>query len=142
MESYCGINCDECPIDTCRGCKKTKGSPFGGKCVLCKYLKDGNSRKFNALKRSLIKEVNALGIKGLKIDDLNALCGSYVNIEYPMPNSKRVKLLDDKNIYLGNQVEIRGKKECFGIVCDDSFIMVAQYKANGKDPKLVLYKSR
>ena len=39
-----------------------------------------------------------------RVEKLNALVGSYVNLEYPLPNGAKVKLLDDNVTYLGNQI--------------------------------------
>ena len=50
----------------------------------------------------MIEEINALGISGLTVNDLNLLTGAYVNLEYPLSNGTTVKFLKDKDIYLGN----------------------------------------
>lgn len=143
MKSICGANCKECTFkDSCKGCMETCGSPFGGKCVLCKYLKDGNKEKFNKLKKKLINEVNELSIKDLKIDELYPLCGFYVNLAYKLPSKEKVKFLDDKDIYLGNQVEIKNSQKCYGIVCDDKFILIVKYGPSGKSPELIRYIKR
>lgn len=63
-------------------------------------------------KDTLIAEFNALGIPGLQVDDLNLLIGSYVNLEYPLPNGQSVKLLEDNRVYWGNQIEIPGNERC------------------------------
>ena len=60
------------------------------------------------LKDALIEEFNSLGIEGLNLTDLNLLSGSYINLEYTLPNGQKVKLLEDDKMYLGNQVEIEG----------------------------------
>ena len=36
---------------------------------------------------------------------LHALVGKYVNLEYRLPNGRKVKFLDDQITYLGNQLE-------------------------------------
>ena len=81
-----------------------------------------------------------------KIDSLNPLNGSFVNLAYPMPNGKSVKLLDDNDFYLGNQVECEFNDgeiiRCFGIVANMNFILVSEYGANGDNPELILYKRR
>lgn len=78
-----------------------------------------------------------------KVESLNALIGSYVNLEYPLPNGAKVKFLDDKVTYLGNQLESEfGGDRCFGILANMEFILVCTYGENGTDPELVLYKKR
>ena len=59
-------------------------------------LSDGG--QFEAFKQQLMDEINALHIEGLpKVEKLNALVGSYVNLPYRLPNGATVKFLDDKN---------------------------------------------
>ncbi len=94
------------------------------------------------LKEILIEEFNALGIKGLHVDDLNLLHGDYVNLEYPLPNGTSVKLLSDDQVYLGNQIEIPGSDRCYGIVADESCLLVCEYGCGGSEPEIVLYKRR
>ena len=61
---------------------------------------------FEAFKKQLIEEINAMHIDGMpKLEKLNALVGGYINMEYPLPNGKSVKFLDDGATYLGNQLE-------------------------------------
>lgn len=70
------------------------------------YEELGDNGEFEAFKKQLIQEINDLHIEGMpKVEKLNALVGKYVNLEYPLPNGKRVKLLDDQTTYLGNQLE-------------------------------------
>ena len=93
------------------------------------------------IKQQLIDEVNALGIKGmLHIDNLFVLQGSFVNIEYTI-NGNKVKLLDDNATYWGNQVE-KGDGRCFGIACDEHYILVSEYGKDGADAELVVFKRR
>ena len=67
------------------------------------YEELGDNGEFEAFKKQLIQEINDLHIEGMpKVEKLNALVGKYVNLEYPLPNGKRVKLLDDQTTYLGN----------------------------------------
>ncbi len=100
--------------------------------------------QFEEFKQVLIKEINALGIEGLpRVDRLNALVGKYVNLEYVLPNGKKVKFLDDGKTYLGNQLEsVFDGERCFGIIADMDFIMVCTYEEKGKNPELLLYKKR
>ena len=87
---------------------------------------------------------NALHIEGLpKVEKLNALAGSYVNLPYRLPNGATVKFLDDSTTYLGNQLECEfGGDRCFGVLANMDFILVCTYEAGGKNPELVIYKKR
>lgn len=136
--TYCGINCcKDCDrLAECGGCEKCKGHPFGGSCVA------ERNKDFQLLKRQLIDEINALGIRELTVSDLNLLTGSYVNLAYPLANGSTVQFLNDKDIYLGNQVEQAGSERCYGIVANEDFILVCEYGCNGSDPEIVLYKRR
>ena len=105
-------------------------------------LSDGG--QFEAFKRQLIDEINALQIEGMpKVDKLNALVGAYVNLEYPLPGGMKARFLDDRTTYLGNQLE-SGLEEgrCFGVLANMDFILICTYGCDGADPELVLYKKR
>ena len=105
-------------------------------------LSDGG--QFEAFKQKLIEEINDLGIEGMpKLDKLNALVGSYVNLEYPLPSGMKVKFLNDGTTYLGNQLECEfGGDRCFGVLANMDFILICTYAEGGADPELVLYKKR
>lgn len=136
--TYCGINCcEECSmLAKCGGCEKCGGHPFGGSCIA-----ERNSN-FLELKQQLIEEINELGIDGLTVDDLNLLLGAYVNLEYPLSNGTTVKFLNEKDIYLGNQIERKDSERCYGVVADERFLLVCEYGCNGENPEIVLYKHR
>ncbi len=103
-------------------------------------LSDGG--KFEELKKQLIDEINALGIEGMpKLEGLNALVGSYVNLAYPLPSGACVKFLNDGTTYLGNQLETGGER-CFGVLANVDFILVCTYGCEGAEPELLLYKKR
>ena len=138
MKTYCGIDCckDCYKLSECGGCEKCKGHPFGGSCVA------ERNRCFSSLKSQLIEEINALGIKGLVLDDLNLLTGSYVNLIYPLSNGTAVQFLNDKDIYLGNQIEKLNSERCYGVVANEDFVLVCEYGCNGSNPEIVLYKRR
>ena len=144
--SICGANCKECDFKdkTCKGCIQTDGSPFGKQCFVARYIKIGGMEKYLELKQTLIDEFNSLGIELMgKVDELYPLCGSYVNLEYPLPNGESVKLLDDRSIYLGNQIECEfGGDRCFGLVAGMDFLLVCEYGELGKNPEIVMYKRR
>ena len=120
----------------CGGCEKCAGHPFGGSCIA------ERNRDFSELKQQLTEEINALGIDGLIVDDLNLLTGAYVNLAYPLSNGTTVKFLNDKDIYLGNQMERQDSERCYGVVADETFILVCEYGCNGANPEIVLYKRR
>lgn len=105
-------------------------------------LSDGG--QFEAFKKQLIEEINALGIPGLpKVEKLNALVGRFVNLEYRLPSGVNVKFLDDQTTYLGNQLESEfGGERCFGVLASMEFLLVCTYGKDGADPELVLYKKR
>ena len=103
-------------------------------------LSDGG--EFEAFKKQLIGEINALQIEGMpKVEKLNALVGRFVNLSYPLPNGNLVPFLDDGTIYLGNQLETGGDR-CFGVLANMDFILISTYGKDGADPELVLYKKR
>ena len=105
-------------------------------------LSDGG--EFEKFKLTLIDEINALNIEGMpKLEKLNALVGSYVDLPYRLPNGNTVKFLDPNATYLGNQLESEfGGERCFGVLANMNFILVCTYEQDGKDPELVLYKKR
>lgn len=136
--NYCGIDCcKDCGrLAECGGCEKCGGHPFGGSCVAAR------NKDFTSLKLSLVKEINALGIEGLQINDLNLLNGGYVNLEYSLENGTKAKFLNDNDVYFGNQIERKGSERCYGVVANEKFILVCEYGCNGIDPEIVLYKRR
>ena len=104
------------------------------------------------LKQQLIEEINALGIKDLpRIDNLFVLQGSFVNMTYPI-NGNMVKLLDDNATYWGTQIErlrvgdgtsgMKGNGRCYGIACDEHYILVSEYGQDGTDAEIVVLKRR
>ncbi len=109
-----------------------------------RYEELSDNGQFEAFRQQLIREINDLHIPGLpKVLKLNALAGSYVNLAYPLPSGGKVKFLDDRKTYLGNQLESEfGGDRCFGILANMDFILICTYAAEGADPELVLYKKR
>ena len=74
---------------------------------------------------------------------MNVLSGSFVNLEYRLPNGENVKFLDDRASYLGNQLECEfGGDRCFGIVANMDFLLICTYEKDGENPELVMYKKR
>ena len=126
MCSICGLDCcKECSRrEECGGCQKVDGHPFGGTCIAAECIKRGGQEEF------------------LKLKELHLLNGFFVNLEYPLANGQSVKLLEDKKIYLGNQIERPGSDRCYGIVADESYLLVCEYGCNGTDPEIIIYKKR
>ena len=78
-----------------------------------------------------------------RLDRLNALVGSYVNLTYRLPNGTYAQFLDDETTYLGNQLEseiVEGL--CFGVLANMDFILICTYGEGGSNPELLLYKKR
>lgn len=102
------------------------------------------AEKFEAFKKQLVDEINALHIEGMPtVEKLNALVGRYINLEYRLPNGTIVKFLDDSATYLGTQlVNELDSGRCFGIAANADFILVCTYEEKGENPDLVVYKKR
>lgn len=109
-----------------------------------RYRELGDDGRFEVFKQQLIEEINALGVEGMpKVEKLNALVGSYVNLAYRLPSGVSVKFLDDHTTYLGNQLESEmGGDRCFGVLANMEFILICTYEKEGANPELVLYKKR
>ena len=151
MKAICGLDCAQCPgRDSCGGCGETGGRPFGGDCILAVCCgKEGCANcghSFEApcaLKEELIREFNALGIPDMpEVTGLNALLGSYINLEYTLPGGQKVKFWEDNRVYLGNQLEKKGSHRCYGLTADENYLLVCEYGENGSDPELVVFKRR
>lgn len=145
--SICGVCCDRCPSGKqCRGCAETGGAPFGKQCYIAKYISVGGMEGYQAFKKKLIDEINALGVEGMeKVTELYALVGKFVNLEYTLPNGETVKLLNDDEMYLGAQVGNLfddSKKTCYGVIAREGFILVCEYGENCTDPEIAVYKRR
>ncbi len=97
----------------------------------------------NPQKQQMIEEINALAIKDMPvIDNLFVLQGSFVNMEYHI-NGNAVYLLDNEESYWGTQVEkLNAEGRCFGIACNEKFILVSEYGQDGADAELVILKRR
>ena len=145
MNTYCGANCESCPSkENCKGCVATCGSPFGGRCVAAEYIKVGGLEAYRQFRQKLTEEVNTLlAAEGLgAVDALFELVGAYVNLAYTMPSGETVKLLNDKNIYLGAQIEFANLGVCYGVVADTGFILLCSYSKDGAEPELMVYRKR
>ena len=109
-----------------------------------RYEQLSDNGQFEAFKKQLIDEINALAIEGMpKVETLNALVGGYVNLAYRLPGGATAKFLDDGATYLGTQLEPEhGEGRCFGVLANMDFILVCTYEAQGANPELILYKKR
>ncbi len=127
MKTICGADCSECAFkENCGGCKTTNGHPFGKSCMLAKCCSskgfehcDTSCSKDCKLKKQLIKEFNALQIDDMEeVKHLNALKGSFVNLEYTLPGGQVIKFWDDNKIYLGNQICKNNSRRFYGLTAD------------------------
>jgi len=109
-----------------------------------RYSELGGEEKLEEFKKQLAGEFNALNIDGMpRIESLNVLSGSFINLEYTLPNGTKLKLLDDNATYLGNQLACAfGGDRCFGVAANMQFLLVCTYEENGANPELILYKKR
>ena len=141
MKSICGIDCTKCELScTCNGCAATGGYPFGAECLVAQCCKKGKTA-LSELKEKLIAAFNALHIPDMEeVTELNALKGSFANIEYALPNGHIVKFWDDNKIYLGNQLQKKDGDRCYGIIADEKYLMVSEYSDYGADAEIVVFK--
>ncbi len=141
MKSICGIDWTNCELSsTCNGCAATGGQPFGAECLVAQCCKKGKTA-LSELKEKLIAAFNALHIPDMEeVTELNALKGSFANIEYALPNSQIVKFWDDNRIYLGNQLQKKESDRCYGIIADEKYLMVSEYSGFGTDAEIIVFK--
>lgn len=95
------------------------------------------------LKQKFIDEVNALNIPDMPvIDNLFVLQGSFINLEYKM-NGNTFSILDKEKSYWGTQVEkLNSNGRCYGIACDEKYILISEYGKEGSDAEVVMLKRR
>ena len=150
--------CECCgmPLDDCNISKEINGNFNEEYCKWCyadgeytldiwkRYVEIGGKEKLEEFNAQLINEINTLlHIEGLpKVENLNVLSGEFINMEYTLPNGEKVKFLDDKQTYLGSQLESEVDGRCFGIAGNMDFLLVCTYEENGENPELVIYKKR
>jgi len=149
--------CCGMPLEESNFSKETDGSVNEEYCKWCyadgdftldfwkQYTKIGGEEMFEKFKEQIISEINKLlDIEGLpRLKNLNVLSGSFLNLEYRLPNGTFVKFLDDRASYLASQLECPfGPDRCFGIVANMDFILICTYEENGENPELVIYKKR
>ena len=146
--------CCGMPLEDCNTSRETDGNFNEEYCKWCyvdgeyaldfwkRYAEIGGKEKLEEFKEQLINELNTfVHIEGLpKVENLNVLPGEFVNMEYTLPNGEKVKFLDDKQTYLGSQLE--GETRCYGIAANMDFLLICSYEENGENPELVIYKKR
>ena len=95
------------------------------------------------LKQKFIDEINALNIPDMPvIDNLFVLQGSFINLEYKM-NGNTFSILDKEKSYWGTQVEkLNSNGRCYGIACDEKYILISEYGKEGADAEIVMLKRR
>lgn len=95
------------------------------------------------LKQKFIDEINALNIPDMPvIDNLFVLQGSFINLEYKM-NGNTFSILDKEKSYWGTQVEkLNSNGRCYGIACDEKYILISEYGKEGVDAEIVMLKRR
>lgn len=127
-----------------KGARRLAGIHSAADVSLQKYIKTGGRAAYDEFKNKLLGEINGLlNGEGLPlVDRLNELSGALVNLEYPIPSGGTVKLLDDKNIYLGTQIEFADMGVCYGVIADMGFILVCSFSVDGSQPEIVIYKRR
>ncbi|MBQ9948531.1 MAG: DUF3795 domain-containing protein [Oscillospiraceae bacterium] len=148
--SICGFDCADCELKSnCGGCAETGGHPFGGGCIVADCSKKRGQDSCAAcggacpMKAQLAQEFNALGIEDMgKVTDLNPLIGSFINVDYTLPNGCKTKFWEDNRVYLGNQLPKDGSGRCYGIAADDKYLLVCEYGADGSDAEIVEYRRR
>ena len=150
--------CECCgmPMDDCNLSRETDGTLNEEYCKWCysegeytldiwkRYAEIGGREGFEEFKRQLICEFNdLLRIEGLpRVENLNVLSGEFINMEYTLPNGERVKFLDDRQTYLGSQLEGESGSRCIGIAGNMEFLLICSYEENGANPELIIYKRR
>ncbi|MDO5426041.1 MAG: DUF3795 domain-containing protein [Eubacteriales bacterium] len=143
--TICGIHCEECGLNAqCKGCAALKEGCMIARC--CQQRGNMSCAECGGvceLKARLIEEFNALGIEDMEtVTDLNALKGSFVNLEYTLPGGQRIRIWDDERIYLGNQMHKKGSERCYGLTADERMLLVCEYGDGGTDAEIVVYKRR
>lgn len=143
------MDCNKCELNnTCSGCVKTKGSPFGSECIIARCCLNKRNHICEScdsgrceLKEKLIKEFNGLNIKGLEeVKSLNKVKGSFINIPYILSNGEVIKLWDDNKIYLANQMKKQDSDRFYGLAADEEYLAVCEYGSMGEDAKIIIFK--
>mgnify|MGYP000761556996 CR=1 FL=1 len=139
--SLCGIDCTACELRAgCHGCRKTKGRPFGGACVVAEWKKAGDGA-LDAYKAQLLAAFHNLPIRELgQVQKLYSLKGAYINLPCRLPNGQVVKFWEDDRIYLGNQVPKGEENRFYGLAADETYLLVCEYGLQDQVANLVAFQ--
>lgn len=143
--SVCGTDCGKCIFGgMCKGCRETHSCPFGRECFIARYIALGGKEGYRQFVQQLIGEINALQIPGMpQVKSLYPMAGRLINPEIPLPNGETVKLLDDRGIYLGTQLESDFDGErYFVIAAGMDFLLVYTCGERQNDAELTVFKKR
>lgn len=89
----------------------------------------------------MIAEFNRMHIADMReVTDLNALKGSFINLEYRLPSGQAVKVWEDDKIYLGNQICKKNSDRCYGLAADEKYLLVCEYGDCGADAEIIVFK--
>lgn len=93
------------------------------------------------MKNQLIKAFNELGIADMpRITELYEGKGSFVNLDFPLPNGSSVRFWNDDETYYINQLEKQGSSRCYGLTANEKYLLVCEYGDGGSDPEIVVFK--
>ena len=93
------------------------------------------------LKEKLINEFNQLGISDMpNVTELNELEGKFINLEFKLPSGQIIKIWDDNKIYYGNQLIKLDGLRCYGLVADETHLLVCEYGENGAEAEIIVFK--
>ncbi len=148
--TLCGENCKYCICGkslSCGGCEQTEGHPFGKECFIYDHIQKNGKVSYEALKAELICEFNSFNIKGMpNITELFAINGALVKTAYPIPDCDVEDMLDEREIYLGIQVECEdnGKKpiKIFALLANKDIMLVIEYGENFSNSRVLIFKRR
>lgn len=89
----------------------------------------------------LLARIRSLGIPELSnVSCLTKLPGTYLNLVCRLPNGKTDQILDERQDYWACQVEKIQGDCCIGVACNLDMIAVYEYKEQGQDAVLRLWK--
>ena len=107
---------------------------------MARYIKRGEG-ELEKLKAGLLSEFNSLGIDGLgPVTGLNALKGSFINLEYTFPGGESAKFWDDNGIYLGNFIPKGESGRFYGLASDGKYLLVSESGPTGEQAEIIIYK--
>ena len=93
------------------------------------------------MREQLINEFNKLGISDMEeVKELHEGKGDFVNLDFPLPCGKLVKLWDNDKTYYINQLEKKGSTRCYGLTADERYLLVCEYGDGGSDAEIVVFK--